>query len=127
MDKKLGVYICEGCGIGESLDIAALKKLATKEFKAPVCKSHPWLCGAEGLAMIKADMAGEGVNTLSLVACSPRVKTDEFDFGPVLLDRVNVREQVAWVLPAGDLNGDLFVDALVYPFRAFNFLAIPRK
>ena len=25
MDKKYGVYICTGCGIGESLDIDALK------------------------------------------------------------------------------------------------------
>ncbi len=45
MDKKLGVYICTGCGIGDSLDIDALKKVATKEFKAPVCKTHSWLCG----------------------------------------------------------------------------------
>ncbi len=110
MDKKLGVYICAGCGIGESLDIEALKKVATKEFKAPICKSHPWLCGSEGLELIKADMTNEGVNTLSLVACSPRVKTNEFDFGPVLLDRVNVREQVAWVLPAGDEDTQMMAE-----------------
>jgi quinone-modifying oxidoreductase, subunit QmoB len=110
MDKKLGVYICAGCGIGESLDIDALKKVATKEFKAPICKSHPWLCGAEGLEMIKADIANEGVNTLSLVACSFRVKTEEFDFGPVLMDRVNVREQVAWVLPAGDEDTQMMAE-----------------
>ena len=24
MDKKYGVYICEGCGLGESLDIEKL-------------------------------------------------------------------------------------------------------
>ena len=57
MDKKLGVYICTGCGIGDSLDIDALKKVGTKEFKAPICKTHPWLCGQEGVEMIKADMA----------------------------------------------------------------------
>jgi quinone-modifying oxidoreductase subunit QmoB len=110
MDKKLGVYICTGCGIGESLDIDALKKVATKEFKAPVCKTHEWLCGAEGVEMIKADMANEGVNTLSLVACSPRVKTDVFDFAPALLDRVNVREQVTWVLPAGDEDTQMMAE-----------------
>jgi quinone-modifying oxidoreductase, subunit QmoB len=110
MDKKLGVYICAGCGIGESLDIEALKKVATKEFKAPVCKSHPWLCGVEGVEMIKTDMAQEGVNTLSLVACSPRVKTEVFDFAPSLLDRVNVREQVAWVLPGGDEDTQMMAE-----------------
>jgi quinone-modifying oxidoreductase subunit QmoB len=110
MEKKLGVYICTGCGIGESLDIEALKKVAAKEFKAPVCKAHPWLCGAEGVEMIKKDIAEEGVNTLSIVACSPRVKYDVFDFGPVLLDRVNVREQVAWVLPAGDEDTQMMAE-----------------
>jgi hypothetical protein len=31
MDKKIGVYICEGCDIGKSLDLAALSKLAGSE------------------------------------------------------------------------------------------------
>jgi quinone-modifying oxidoreductase, subunit QmoB len=110
MDKKLGVYICTGCGIGDSLDIDALKKVATKEFKAPVCKTHSWLCGSEGVEMIKADVANEGVNTLSLAACSPRVKYDVFDFGPVLMDRVNLREQVAWVLPANDEDTQMMAE-----------------
>jgi quinone-modifying oxidoreductase subunit QmoB len=110
MDKKLGVYICTGCGIGDSLDIDALKKVATKEFKAPVCKTHSWLCGSEGVEMIKTDMANEGVNTLSLAACSPRVKYNVFDFGPVLMDRVNIREQVAWVLPADDEDTQMMAE-----------------
>jgi quinone-modifying oxidoreductase, subunit QmoB len=110
MDKKLGVYICTGCGIEDALDIDALKKVATKEFKAPVCKTHPWLCGAEGVEMLKTDMANEGVNTLSIVACSPRVKTEVFDFGPVLQDRVNVREQVAWVMPAGEEDTQMMAE-----------------
>ena len=110
MDKKLGIYICTGCGIGESLNIEALKKVATKEFKTPICKTHSWLCGAEGLEMIKADMAAEGVNTLSIVACSPRVKTNEFDFGGALLDRVNVREQVIWVLPPNDEDTQMMAE-----------------
>jgi quinone-modifying oxidoreductase, subunit QmoB len=110
MDKKLGVYICTGCGIGDSLDIDALKKVGSKEFKAPVCKTHSWLCGTEGVEMIKADVANEGVNTLSIVACSPRVKYDVFDFGPVLMDRVNIREQVAWVLPANDEDTQMMAE-----------------
>ena len=110
MDKKLGVYICGGCGIGDSLDLEALKKVATKEFKAPICKTQPWLCGTEGVEMIKADLTNEGVNNLCLVACSPRVKTDVFDFGAVLMDRVNVREQVAWVLPAGDEDTQMMAE-----------------
>ena len=33
MDHKIGVYIDTGYGIGEALDIEALSKVATEEFK----------------------------------------------------------------------------------------------
>jgi quinone-modifying oxidoreductase subunit QmoB len=46
MDKKYGVYICEGCGIGESLDVKALCGVPEEE-GVPV-KTHPFLCGKEG-------------------------------------------------------------------------------
>jgi len=103
MEKKVGVYICSGCGIGEALDIAQLAKVATSEQKVPVCKTHPFLCGEEGLGVIRNDMAQEGVNTLVVAACSRRAKTDAFSFDPtqICLERVNLREQVAWCQPAG--------------------------
>ena len=47
MDKKYGVYICEGCGIGESLDMKALCGVP-KEEGVPV-KTHPFLCGKDGV------------------------------------------------------------------------------
>ena len=38
-----------------------------------------------------------------IAACSPRVMTDVFDFAPdKVLERVNLREQVAWCQPAGE-------------------------
>ncbi|MEW5723014.1 MAG: FAD-dependent oxidoreductase [Thermodesulfobacteriota bacterium] len=98
MEKKTAVYICTGCGIGEALNIGALEKVATKEMKAPLCRTHPYLCSQEGVGLIKADLQNEGVNTVVIAACSPRVMYDVFDFGRVLLDRVNLREQVVWCL-----------------------------
>jgi quinone-modifying oxidoreductase subunit QmoB len=47
MDKKFGVYICEGCGIGEALNIEAMKELASEE--GYPAKTHPILCGKQGL------------------------------------------------------------------------------
>ena len=47
MDKKYGVYICEGCGIGEALDTKALCGIADEE--GHVAKTHPILCGKEGV------------------------------------------------------------------------------
>jgi quinone-modifying oxidoreductase subunit QmoB len=96
--KKIGCYICTGCGIAEALNVAALEKIATKEQKLPVTRTHGFLCGAEGLQMIRDDIANEGVNALLIAACSHRVKTDEFErFGTPLLDRVDLRDKVLWV------------------------------
>jgi quinone-modifying oxidoreductase subunit QmoB len=97
MEKKLGVYLCSGCSIGDALDIDALEKAALDEHKADVCKKHAFLCGPEGLQVIRSDIEKEGINTVVIGACSPRVNTDLFAFQPeVILDRVNLREHVAW-------------------------------
>ncbi len=98
MEKKIGVYICTGCGIGDVVDSERLSKVATGEFKAPVCRVDAHLCGAEGIAQIRKDIKEEGVNGIVLAACSPRAKTDVFSFDPLttVMDRVNLREQVAW-------------------------------
>ena len=97
MEKKLGVYICSGCSIGEGLDLEKLSLVATKEYKMPICKTHPAMCGEEGVAIYQDDMEAEGVNTVVIAACSSRVKYDVFDFGPAnIVERVNIREQVVW-------------------------------
>ena len=95
--KKIGCYICTGCGIGEALDVKALEKVATKEQKIPVTKTHPFLCGEEGIQRIHKDITQEGVNALLIAACSHRAKTDEFQFDTPLMDRVDLREKVLWI------------------------------
>lgn len=110
MDKKLAVYICTGCGIGDALDIDALSNVATKEYKVPVCKSHPFLCGAEGVGMIKQDMEGEGVNTIIIAACSMRVNYDVFNFPNTIVERVNLREQGVWCHPANDEDTQMLAE-----------------
>ena len=93
MDKKYGVYICEGCGIGESLNIEKLCDVTKEEGLA--VKTCPVLCGAEGVELLKKDIADEGVNTLVIAACSRRVLYDVFRFDGCMVDRVNLREQAA--------------------------------
>jgi quinone-modifying oxidoreductase subunit QmoB len=95
MDKKYCAYICAGCGIGDALDLEALAGVVTGEM-AMDCKTHECLCGADGRALIEKDIAG-GVNTVVVGACSPRVMTQEFDFGTDKITvRANLREQVVW-------------------------------
>ncbi len=97
MEKKLGVYICSGCEIGEGLNIEQLSQIATKEYKMQICKTHTAMCGEEGVGLIKKDIEAEGVNHIVIAACSNRVKYDVFDFGPAnFVERVNLREQVVW-------------------------------
>lgn len=97
MEKKIGVYICKGCGIGDAVEIEKLEEVASKEMHAPVCRSHNILCSPEGLELIKKDLDGEGVNTVVVVACSPRAKYKEFSFPGNILERSNIREFVAWI------------------------------
>jgi quinone-modifying oxidoreductase subunit QmoB len=97
MDKKYGVYICEGCGLGESLNIEKLCDVPKEEGLA--VKTCPILCGKEGVKLLKKDIAEEGVNTLVIAACSRRVLYDVFRFDGCIVDRVNLREQVVWSHP----------------------------
>ncbi|MBF0295588.1 MAG: hydrogenase iron-sulfur subunit [Magnetococcales bacterium] len=96
--KKIGCYFCTGCGIGDALDMKALKAIATKEQKIPVVKEHAFLCGAEGVAMIRNDLETDAVNAVIIAACSHREKTAEFRFGIELFDRVDLRDKCLWVL-----------------------------
>ena len=97
MDKKYGVYICEGCGIGEALDIEKLSGVPKEEGFA--VKTCPILCGKDGIELLQKDIADEGVNTLVIAACSRRVLYDVFRFDGCIVDRVNLREQVVWTHP----------------------------
>lgn len=95
MEKKIGVYICEGCGIAEAVDTKRMAEKAVPK-KIGLCRNHPIMCSPEGVALIKKDIADEGVNTAVICACSRRVLYDVFDFGAVIVKRVNLREGVAW-------------------------------
>ncbi len=101
MDAKPRVYVCTGCGIGEALDAERLSATIEEEFGVSVTR-HPFLCGAEGVAALGQDGQGEDVQRLVIAACSPRAKTAEFTLDGVLVERVNLREQVAWTHVAGD-------------------------
>ena len=98
MEKKYGVYLCKGCGIGESIDFESLAKVIKKEGKIQHIKEHDILCSPAAREMILEDLKpeGEAINALVIAACSPRVKYEEFDFPNVLVERCNIRETVAW-------------------------------
>jgi quinone-modifying oxidoreductase subunit QmoB len=112
MDAKPRVYVCTGCGIGEALDIERLCSTIEEEFGVSVTQ-HPFLCGPEGVASLSEGGQGEDVQRLVIAACSPRVKTDEFSLGSALVERVNLREQVAWSHVPGDEETQALAEDMV--------------
>ena len=100
-EKKIAVYICKGCDIGESIDVDALEGILEEdeyeeaELEPDLFRIHEFLCGDEGLELIRNDIR-EGVNTLVVAGCSSRFKTSTFEFDGCRTERVNLREHVAW-------------------------------
>jgi quinone-modifying oxidoreductase subunit QmoB len=106
-DNKFAAYICSGCGIGDTLDVGALEKIATKEGKVALVKSHPFLCNTEGVQMIRDDIANDGVTHLCIAACSRRAKAEAFSFPTAAVSRANLREGVLWVIAAGSEHDEV--------------------
>ena len=103
VDTKVGVYLCSGCDIGEAVNIDELGKVASEESKVPICKNNPWLCSEAGVEEIKNDIKNENLNRVVIGACSARFLADIFKFdSDVLVDRVNLRENVAWTHKPND-------------------------
>ncbi|MEW5962363.1 MAG: FAD-dependent oxidoreductase [Pseudomonadota bacterium] len=100
-DKKPGIYLCQGCGIGEAVDVGALEQVAKSEFRTPHCVQHKALCSDEGVAQMRKDIADGTVNSVCIAACSPRVMAEKFRFDGATVVRANLREHVAWSQPAG--------------------------
>jgi quinone-modifying oxidoreductase, subunit QmoB len=101
-EMKTAAYVCGGCGIAERLDTAQLAKIAEREGKMNLVRSHPFLCSAEGVAQIASDIATEAVTHVAIAACSRRAKTEAFHFPLAAVSRANLREGVIWVQPAND-------------------------
>ena len=114
IETKVGVYLCSGCGIGESINCDGLAKVATGENKVPLCKTKDRLCSEEVVAEIRDDIKRESLNRVVIGACSPRVLSDVFQFDQnVLVDRVNLRESVAWAHKPNDEDTQMLAEDYV--------------
>ncbi|NQU61293.1 MAG: hydrogenase iron-sulfur subunit [Rhodospirillales bacterium] len=101
-ERKPGVYLCKGCGIGEGVSVDELEQLSTGDLKIPTCRQHDTLCSDEGVEVIKKDIADGTINQAIIGACSHRVMSDRFSFNGTQVIRANLREQVVWSHPAGE-------------------------
>jgi len=101
MANKIGAYICNGCGIGQCLNTGLLADIAGTEPHAAVVRTSDAFC-LEDAQLIRNDVESGAVDAVVIAACSPRVNTDVFSFGTTFVERVNIREQVAWSHVPGD-------------------------
>lgn len=110
-DRRVGVYLCSGCGIGECINCDQLLQVASKENKVPVGKASPWLCSDESVELIRKDIESEKLNRVIIGACSSRFLSDVFKFDTdVFVERVNLRENVAWSHKPGDEDTQMLAE-----------------
>jgi len=114
---SIGVFLCTGCEIGDAIDLEELEESVDEAEEATPdhFATHECLCSPEGLAFIDKAVADEGLDGYVVAACSPRVKTEEFQKDPkvITVDRAALREQVAWTLPHGEETTQMAAAELV--------------
>lgn len=107
---KIGVFICKSCDIANRLNIEELEAVA-REQGINAVYSAEFLCSKEGKEFIDGKVKEEGLEGVSICACSFRVNYDVFNFGKVAVDRVSLREGVVWSrFPVGE-NGEILDDS----------------
>ena len=109
MEDKIGVFICTGYGIAEALDIDALCKVATDEYKVPFCKTVD-SCEGSGLGSIVEDIKNEALSKVVIAGLSPRhYAKNTFPEG-VIVEKVALREHVVWCQPAGEEDTQMLAE-----------------
>jgi quinone-modifying oxidoreductase, subunit QmoB len=100
--KHMALALCTGCSIGNCIDADSLVKSSDEMISGISCIKHEALCSEAGLAALKNLVSENKVDHLAIAACSPRVKSKEFELEGVHVERINLREQVAWVMESGE-------------------------
>lgn len=103
VSKKLGIFICEGCRIADALELATLSAKMQDELQPGCCVSHSSLCSPFGIEMILETARAELLDGCVIAGCGKGTRDDAFDLGNNLtIERVNLREWVAWSMEEGD-------------------------
>lgn len=105
--------VCSGCSIGTAIDADLLLENLTKDQPELSCIKHPALCSEAGIKALQSQINEKGAANISIAACSPRVKTEQFSFEGKYVERVNLREQVAWVMEEGHEDTQACAEDLV--------------
>ena len=104
---KIGVYFCN-CGsiISEKIDSDMVRERLKD---ASYFKTFGLMCSDEGKEFLQNDIKSEKPDRIIIAACSPRDHENTFmnaisdtEMNPYLMQMVNIREQIAWVVQDKD-------------------------
>ncbi|HNS16942.1 MAG TPA: FAD-dependent oxidoreductase [Bacteroidales bacterium] len=113
-NNTLGIYICTGCGINQAIKINVLQEGISAAFPTATCRAHAALCSEQGIRSIMEDIQTNQLDRIVIGACTPRVHAERFSFDQkILVERVNLREQVAWCQPVGTDDTRMLADDLM--------------
>ncbi len=102
MEKKLGIFICKGCRIGDAIGADSLCAKMMAELKPAVCHTHTALCSPAGMTFIADESRSAEVTGFVLAGCGRGTKDEVFrQENGILVERVNIREMVAWTMEPG--------------------------
>jgi len=108
--KNMALAVCSGCGIGRCIDLEKLIHEASNTSEGITCIKHEALCSEAGLNLLHKISREAEVDRLAVAACSPRVKSEQFNMEGLYVERVNIREQVTWVMKPGDEDTQMFAE-----------------
>ena len=117
MEDKIGVFVCTGYGIAEALDVDAICKVATDEYKVDLCKTVE-SCEGPALESMNKDIETEGLTKVVVAGISPRCYQDGAFAGGVLVEMAALREHVVWCQPPGEEDTQMLAEDLVRMYIA---------
>ncbi len=126
-NNPISVFICSGCGIGESLDCGKLESLAHENPLVGDVIVHNRLCQNDGLEIINSHTIEKENQQVIIAACSPRAKTKEFTLdSSIQVERVNLREQVVYCQPEQEEDTQMMAeDYLRMGMAKLSFTGLP--
>ena len=101
-DAKLGLFICDcGGAISSVLDTACLETCARELPSVAFAQRLNYSCSPDGIEMITAACAGQGLDRVVVAGCTPRLMSRHLQQAlPVasdLIELADIREGCAWV------------------------------
>ena len=107
---RIGVYVCQcGSNIAATVDTEAVAEFAKDLDGVVLTRVNKYSCSDPGQATIRRDIQEHNLERVVIAACSPRMHEPTFrrtlesaGLNPYYLEMANIREQAAWVHPAGE-------------------------